>query len=301
MKAKIYSLGWFLAGAAVVGFAWISDSWIFADRLPSVRAKMKQASTAENPQVVILGSSRAAFGIAPKVLSRAWGLPDSAVVNVAFPGMTPSEIEEGWRIFEPKLKSAKLVIYCTDDYFLSDPPNRRSESLANEIPPVRKLGNVYDNIWAKFEKSEADLYSFDKNGLLHHPMNDVDRIHDERIFERVAASWKWKRDPEIELQIAAFGRRLEANGTKIVFVHLPMHSRERIALGDNGYRAGMERIAEELGTRFYYLDRPQDLGLTDESFVADPIHLRPREASIQTYQLAEVLKEQAANRRRATK
>lgn len=292
---RLYCIVWLLLSALMVGVAWVSNAWIFHDHLPSVRAKMgPKIEAVNNPQVVILGSSRAAFGIAPRVLAGELGLPADAVVNAAFPGMTPADIEKGWQIYEGKLKAAKLVLYFTDDYYLSDPPNKKPDNLFQEFTPLRKLGNVYGNLWSLVDKTEADQYWVDESGLLHHPMLDSDRIAEPQIFERVAASWAWKPNPMIEVQLVSFGKRLARSGTRVVFIHLPMHSEQRAALDKrpevSAYLAGMKRVTEELGTEFYFLDRPQDLGLTDKSFVADPVHLRADQAEIQTKNIAKVLK-----------
>lgn len=55
----------------------------------------------------------------------------------------------------------------------------------------------------------------------------------------------------------------------------------------------MARVADEVGAKFYLLDAPASLGLTDASFKTDPIHLQPKEAVLQTDRLAEILKEGA--------
>lgn len=282
----------------------LASPWLLKERLPSLQAKMgRQIAMVPNPQVVILGSSRAAFGVVSTVLEKSLGLPPASVLNAGFPGMYAPDIAAGWALYRKQLDQAKLVIYMTDDYYLATPTEHKGETVLRQIEFVRRLNNVPENIKEMLAGGGDTDYWFDENRLLRHSMVDAtDRMTNTKdrsdVIHGLTKAWYdgFNPNPQMEERIIEFLSGLKREGKRVVLLHAPVHSEYRKYVLDKEqrkfafYERGLKEIASRAGVELIYLDRPEDAGLTDADFIPDPVHFRRDSAAKFTRELGNKLK-----------
>jgi len=96
------------------------------------------------PEVVILGSSTAQYGVEPTVLEAAWGRDRGAVVNLALRGGGAFDALQVYKRNRAQLRKARAVVFCADvwTFNASFGPFQRYRLLA----PLKERGSFASSI-----------------------------------------------------------------------------------------------------------------------------------------------------------
>jgi hypothetical protein len=88
------------------------------------------------PSIVVLGTSRAAFGIDPETIEKNLSLPARSVVNAAYPGFYDEMLERFVNENIAYLQKAWLVVIVLDDYFAVYDKSYQAATSAPPAPAV---------------------------------------------------------------------------------------------------------------------------------------------------------------------
>lgn len=284
------------------GLPALPHRWFYDDgggryaRMVSVESLV--LSQYEQPEIVILGSSRSCFGINPRTLSDALGKSPDACVNASIISGDPALALKLYQRNESVLGQARLVVLVVDEWHLNSGDDGMFEASVNELR--RSLYTCRMNLLAELELGPRPTFDV---------MVDEDRQmwlppKEDRHVELTAEQYR----PVIDSYYRSFRirrtnldavRRLTTlvrdSGGKLVLMQMPNrpeYHAEVIRLQGDAYRqqlAAWSGLAEELDVPFVNLDDPTPCGLTSESF-RDGMHLRPSSAKVFASHLAQLIK-----------
>jgi hypothetical protein len=289
----------FAAWVSVSDFAWFYDPTSLGKRVEEVNRNAVSRTVA--PRVVILGTSRAAFGLAPAIIEREMQLPAQSVANWAYPGFGVEAFSLLLAAHQGQIARAELIVICIDPYF------------ALEKEPVPIAGSVVERNWAVeidqalrqrlsaifpvqiktawflrelgHELRLADQYSLNWRVLKggnwgisgHGSDRSLAAVDAQAESEAMAVNYFKDKTASTE-QIAkwkGFLHLLRSLNNNVILIDLPMsHSfmtaSERYAPAVEENRSTFEKLAGEYQIRGIRLTNVE-CGLDDDMF-ADPVH-----------------------------
>ena len=286
-------------------FSWFHDPTSFWKRIGAVQEKAIDARP--NARIIILGTSNAAFGLAPSKIESVLDRPAASVANWSFPGFGLATYEALVNANRDKIAGAAVLVLGIDPYFLLTPrqpgvppenagPVARNWALeadqairqhVRSIAPVaanmawflRELGGQLRLVapfrlasWTMLPQGSWDSRAGNRVLSDHDARAESDRIAQNYFKNKVIAPGeiaRWK----------AFLRSLTALNPRVILVDLPASPAFGLAepqyadvIGEN--RKVFEDLATEHGLKLIDITAA-DCGLDDDLF-ADPVHTNHR-------------------------
>ncbi len=271
------------------------------------------------PKLVIMGSSRPAFGIDTHALGEQLGIKPLETRNIAFPGFGPDQLGQQVDTRRAQLTSSAVIwIVGIDDYFFltrqesareRDSLLERTENwLAESIPGILEfnkkgrelLRNISESLeWAR--PRSISNWTIDSRGSWSEPQltnRVVDPIKEEHVFKAILDVY-FDQSPslssaEIDKFVKMLNTALNKN-IRVVLVSMPYHPKYE-SLGTARYgrftTAAIEevtRISNERGIEFVNCRAsPTNCDVQLNGF-ADPVHLNQSGAAAFTKYLAKRL------------
>jgi len=312
--------------ATEAGFRAISWRWINAT---GVEARFNAVLDSSNREalpaarVVVMGSSRPAFGIQARTLAADLGYKSEEGVNLAYPSIYGDLSLELFRRASPLMARTSVLVIGLDDYFLARPrgepapapvvapasapqtPRLEISAWKNlQIPDgVRWLGYriaralgipvVRATLETWYRSAEGSLLSLGDEDLVL-PNPDGRLIADAYFKGKVV-------DPALMQPYRDLVAQARGRGMKVALVWMPSHPvfdravRESYGpIEDETVRAFAE-LGKETGADFHIFDAAS-CGLRTADF-RDQVHLTPRGAATFTHCLGRYLRSTAAGQR----
>jgi hypothetical protein len=277
----------------------------------------------DNPQIIVLGSSRAAFAIAPRLLDRQLGLPANATLNAGLIAGTPPQILEFYRHHRAKLGRARLAVVNIDECFLNtgfmDLPavleqapfsewwgmQRRMRFrplLEKTLTMKTRLPALHDNVLNRLgwpPPGRLHLQVDNDGKLWFDCWADAPQNKSPAALHSVLQGYyeNFALLPVSEGPLIELTRLLQEDQVRVVFAqmpNLPAYQREVMTLYGEEYRqhlSHMRQLAERLKVPFYHFDDAARCGLTADSYY-DMIHLRPAGAQDFTRFVADLIRKE---------
>lgn len=297
--AAVFVVACIIAAWSLRTSPWMQDPTDLEARLAYVRDN-GHAGEAQ-PEILVLGSSRPAFGINSFDLAEATGRPRLAAANLAFPGFRPQAMLRQIEAEPQKLMAAKEWIIGIDDYYLlqeysppkDEPILKRAESaVASWMAPALKLNAMGRELERNIGISlgwnpplslahwtMGDDGSWDEPRLSTRVVNaDADRPVFQSILDsyfKFAGGINPQAVQELERIIAV----AKEKGIKVILVSMPYHTLYD-TMAKSEYPGLLQktvhevrRIAADTGVQFIDCRQAaQNCGVSDNDF-ADPVHL----------------------------
>ena len=105
----------FIALVAFSRWSWFYDPTTLEKRIEVVERHAIAARP--NAEIIILGTSRAAFGLSPYVIEGDLQLPAKSVANWSYPSFAVEAYEHLIEAHQSQIVKAELVVLCIDPYF----------------------------------------------------------------------------------------------------------------------------------------------------------------------------------------
>ncbi|MCW8131426.1 MAG: SGNH/GDSL hydrolase family protein [Planctomycetota bacterium] len=261
---------------------------------------------ASAPRIVVLGSSRMRDAVAPRVLEKALGLPEGAVVNAALGG---GRLFDALLVYERNravLKQAKVLIVGLDDWHFSLGAHPLGTLYELEAPMADRLAlpepprNLYalDGVFqlrvkmpiagarlarALSGRPERALWTLDAHGRLRNSEDRLEPERDRAADARQLAALHYLNFRQSKLLTGHLERLValaKADGLEVILIDPPNSSWYRRVVGENyeqacqAYKGLAQETAVKLGVPSYRYEAPEDCGLTDADF-RDYGHLTP--------------------------
>ncbi len=275
-----------------------------------------------HPKILVLGTSRAAFGVVPAVLDYELRLPARATVNAGYPSLGIGAFNY---ILDrnPTLGNVPLVFVFTDEYFLLQrtpspaavpkhlsPAENCELYLANLMSPAKDLHarmgwlrhhlEVHANIKPR---SGLWMWNVDERGFWvsenlkgNELMQDPQRAQ-ELISNISHAYYKYQEmSPYYITQLEALCGRLRSTGCRVVLLHMPtfpsycQQVQQVYGALYHQHRRELTALAERAGVPCYFMENA-DCGLKAEDY-ADPVHLTHAGAERFTHFLAHFIQQE---------
>ena len=276
----------------------------------------------DRPQVVVLGSSRAVFGVAPRVLDESLKLPPLSCVNASIIGGGPELMQLFYERNREQFRGAKLVVVNVDEWHFNDHTGgANSTSTSATTPPdaplaaatsARSLHEAERGRCLRLRSALALLRytAIEELGLNDKPAFDVFVDHNNQMwftdgtpphdrreqFQAVVRDYYrgFHIAPRLVDPLRKLAAMVREDGARLVLMQMPnrpKHQAEVSALAGAEYQAQvrhLELLADELSAPFYNFDNPAECGLADGDW-ADGVHLTPAGAPKFTEFLARVI------------
>jgi hypothetical protein len=252
----------------------------------------------QNPQVVLLGSSRVRRAVVPKLLDERLGLPANATLNV---GLASGRVFEALYLYErnrAQFKGAKLVVLNVDEWHLSSgwrlgslyemhapwqerldmPDGLRNRLVLDGVFSMRLRLRLLPGVVASaFGRRKADTLDIklDENNQVLPPSRpplpvDVDprRFYDniDTFYDHFAIS------PVLEGHVEKLARMVKEDGGRFVIMQLPNRAAYQAEVEKSHGKdyaqhvAALRALARRLDVPLAVIEQPSACGLTDESY-----------------------------------
>jgi hypothetical protein len=299
-----------IMAAVVVAIAWAtldhfsSSRWLQDPVSGAMRIEYVdkiQFAQKDKPQLIVMGSSRPAFGIRAADLASAFGMMPAQAKNIAFPSFGGSSILTQIQMRYADITGAKIWVIGVDDYYALAPlpmpseikplADRTDDTIRNWLQPAieinRKGRQLLTNVRSK--TGWGPVYSFNIWKMSKHGSwtdsrltgRVVDEVADAHMFTETTRDYFSAKQYSPSLA-APFDELLkigEQHHIKMILVDMPSHShykaivREKYSLLVTQNRDEFRRLARSHGAIFITCaDDPTNCGVPDSGF-GDPVHL----------------------------
>jgi len=306
---------WLFVVLATAGFAifvtWSQFSWFFDPTSFRKRIETVQEHAIDSradARIIILGTSRAAFGLAPSVIETVLGRPALSVANWAYPGFALSAYEPLIAANKDKVAAAELVLVGIDPYFTL----RSKEELTpqkEKAPELATLNWAAElDRWIRIRISRVAPISEKMAWFLHEFLGQLGLVQPYRLDWVMLASGNWDhrgsasallgRDAQVRSEAFAkayyhdkgvhkpevtewnqFLRMLTSLNRQVVLYYLPEHP--ALSIAEQSYanviaegRKAFAELARINGIKLIDITAAE-CGLADDLF-ADPVHTSRR-------------------------
>ena len=213
---------------------------------------------APTPRVVVLGSSRLQFGIAPRVLEDALNLPVGSCLNLAMGGGTSFDALLMYRRNRDKLSRAQLAVIGIEDWYYNGgyPPNPRDARFASlrerweEYPGPARPELLFNWLWQTsaiqtaaqiwMEQVHAGAVARlqpDGRFVVDHPEEGADPHNAALMISRFYANYSFAMGRHHQLQRLIDLCR--SDGLQVMVVQMPLRD-EYVELAERDYAAAWE-------------------------------------------------------------
>jgi hypothetical protein len=276
-----------------------------------------------SPCLVILGSSRPAFGLTPRMIESELGPTDRCVVNGAYPELCCEPLSELVKRNIAYLRSARRVILVVDDYWGLLVPNEPApvlERIANAFRSPDRLEaflsyhlnsftlrshlywaarNLRENI--QIAQREYLWTVSDSGRWFYRPLEDRQFVNTSEYVSRSLQSANgFYREREIQpRELATFEAmlaQLKGEGIDVAVFDMPYalpyvrHRNEHYSALRAQRDAAFNAIFERLKIPFLRCETAADCGGLDETVFADPVHLNAAGARALSAHLVRMLR-----------
>ncbi len=246
------------------------------------------------PTVLILGSSRAAFGINPEILAKSLNLRGNQVANAGYPSLEDIFLKHFFDRNIEHLTEVTLAIIVVDEYYLMTPKEDlegkklwfdRIFTFRTKIKfaayNLKVALGMQKPIELNFPLAESGMRLYPGSQKRFSPLDTAP----ERFKSNLDGYFKNKQiDLEKVKFYETFAKHLNKLGVTVLFVQIPSHpvfESEKLRLYrslNHQHLEAMSRIAAESKSHFQVFLPDSGFELNDKTF-RDAVHLQPEGAN----------------------
>jgi hypothetical protein len=262
------------------------------------------------PEIVFLGSSRIRRAIIPAKLDEQLGKAKGSTINLGLAMARPYESLYLYERNETALKSAKLVVFNVDEWFVSSGPKMSNSLYETHGPLVERLyfpermrtrlfldglltmklvpGAVFGR------KNDVQNLKLDANNQVVPPPGEGKL---EAYGDHVAMFYdRFDINAVMLGHIEKLAEKVKANGGRFVLLQLPNRAAYQIEVEKthraeyDRERAALETLAAKLSVPLWAYRLPEEIGLNDDDY-EDYGHMTPGGAAKTTKFIGDKIRE----------